>query len=415
MKKLIFLFLLTWSCIDGIAQTKREVNIRAIYDTNSVEFRAIFNVWENYLTELNNCNKNHNFFMTDFDSSLKPFWQQSEIDNYRFPDLYYSFCSGNGNVFYPLYAEKFVGILKRDSCTFDLQTMFVPKSTEPSNQFPSMIITVPVKKNGNSYKLFNAFTNSKLKLKTCSLNDITYYYEDGYQFNFEQAEKLEGRIKKFKQDFEIGFNEPIIYLTGENLTQITKWFGIDFYEYDNLAIGSSVEGRTIPNNNMILSGGGGENYFHEIIHMLLKQFKSSRGEYPFFEEGIACYYGEHVGHDYLFHFKRLKQYLNNNKWIDLSQSLEGYFMNNEKIKSYNREEKENTFYGYRDDTTNYTYIIHAVLCEIAFKQGGSKLVKEILPCKISNEIDFYTVIDKKLGIEQKMMDRYIRKYLNENY
>ncbi|MDO9254626.1 MAG: hypothetical protein Q7U54_03865 [Bacteroidales bacterium] len=353
--------------------------------------------------------------MTDFDSILKPFWQQSEIDSYRFPDLYYSFCSGNGSVFYPLYEEKFIGIQKRDSCTFDLQTMFVPKSTDLSNQIPSLIITVPVKKNGNSYKLCNAFTNNRSTLKSYTLSNIKYYYAVGYSFNYEQAKKLDERIKLFKQDFDISYNGQITYLTGDNLTQITKWFGIDFYEYDFLSIGSSIEGRTIPNNNMVLSGGGGENYFHEIIHMILKQYKSNRGEYPYFEEGIACYYGEHIGHLYSFHVRRLKEYLNQNKWIDLSRSLEGYYMNNEKTKNYNHEQKENIFYRYRDDNTNYIYIVHAVLCEIAFRQGGVKKVKEILLSKTDNEKEFYEIIQKGLGIQQKDMNTFIRNYINQNF
>ena len=64
--------------------------------------------------------------------------------------------------------------------------------------------------------------------------------------------------------------------------------------------------------------------------------------------------------------------------------------------------------------TNLPYIIHAVICDIAYKKGNTK-VKELLLCKSNNEQDFYNSIEKVLGIKQTDLNNYIRNYLKVNF
>lgn len=417
MKYKILVFLFNIISISCFSQFHREVNIRPINDTTSVDFHRIYETWENYLNDLNNLNMQQNYLLQDFDTSLEKYWLKSEIDSYRFVDLYYSFCSGYGQVFETRFKENFIGIVKRDSTTFELKTMFTPNIINKSEVFPSLMITVPVKKVGNSYKLYNAFTHNKSILQTTKFENIIYYYPLDYHFNDSLAKVLSERIKLFKKDFSNQNIDPIIYLLADNLTEIIRWFGIDYYEGDYLGIYKPIEGRAISNNNMLLSAGGGENYMHEIIHLLLKEYKQQRGSYNYFEEGIACFWGEHIGRDYSSQSKRLKTYLNKNEWIDLSKSLDGYYFNEQNKHIYFGSGISDgyDFNNYRDAETNYTYIIHAVLCEIAFKKGGIEKVKAILLHKTENENEFYAVIENELGINRQNIDKFIRDYLNQNY
>ncbi len=415
MKNFILSILLVFSFSICFAQNQREVEIKPFMDTTSVEFHKIFGVWENYMDELNAQNRKANFLLKNMDKKLQSYWAHDEIENYLFPDLYYSFRSSYGNVFYPMGKEYFLGIAKRNINLYELKTMFIAPFKQINHNFPAIIITVPVIKTGDSYKLCNKFTLNKPKLSSKKLSNITYNYAPFYQFNDSLAQVLNKRIEVFKKNFQINKQIHITYLVADNITEISKWFGIDYFQFDYNGELNMIEGRAIKNNNIVLSAGGGENYLHEIIHILLKDF--DRGNYPFFEEGIACFFGGHVGHDYAFHAKRLKEYLQKNDWIDLSENLEGYYKNDTTPHSYKKlsDTPYNSLTFYGDEQTNYVYIIHAVLCDMAFRQGGYAKVKEMFLQKADNQKAFYQVIENELGIKREDVNKYIRDFLKKNF
>jgi hypothetical protein len=416
IKRIICSVILLFIAINCFAQFKREVTINPATDTTSVEFPQIFKLWENYMDELLCESAKSAFILNKMDTKLKSFWNKDDTIQYPFPDLYYAFKTSYGNAFYPMLREFFLGITKRDTDIYELKTMFLYSEDKNSKGFPSLIISVPVKKDGDSYTFLNEFSLNKPNLKSKILFNITYYYAPTYHFNDSLADLLEQRIKDFTTYFQIKKPEPITYLVADNMTEIASWFGIDYFEFDYDGSLNMIEGRASKSSNMIMSAGGCENYLHEIIHILLKDI--GRGKYYYFEEGVACYFGEHVGHDYLYHAKRLKEYLDQNSWVDLSKSLSKYYKNdsgqvfytsvpdNPSIVAYTYQEKEMK--------TNLPYIIHAVICDIAYKKGNTK-VKELLLCKANNEQEFYQSIEKVLGIKQADLDIYLRNFINNNY
>jgi|GEM_PF-3035887 len=416
IKRIIFSVILLLFAINCFAQFKREVIISPATDTSSVEFPKIFKLWENYMDELLSQSAKSGFILKKMDTKLKSFWDKNDTIQYPFPDLYYAFKTSYGNAFYPMLSEYFLGITKRDTNLYELKTMFLYSKDSYSKGFPSLIISVPVKKDGDSYTFLNKFSLNKLDLKSKVLSNITYYYAPTYQFNDSLADLLEHRIKDFITYFQIKRPEPITYLVADNMTVIASWFGIDYFESDYDGSLNMIEGRASKSSNMIMSAGGGENYLHEIIHILLKDI--GRGSYDYFEEGVACYFGEHVGHDFPYHAKRLKEYLDQNSLIDLSKSLSKYYKNDAGQVFYESvsDNPKNIAYTYQDKEmkTNFPFIIHAVICDIAYKEGNTK-VKELLLCKANDEQDFYNSIEKVLGIKQTDLNNYIRNYLNVNY
>jgi hypothetical protein len=60
-------------------------------------------------------------------------------------------------------------------------------------------------------------------------------------------------------------------------------------------------------------------------------------------------------------------------------------------------------------------MIHAVLCEIAFKDGGYEKVKELFLCKADNEDQFYNCIEEVLKIKRADMNTYLRNFIDTNY
>lgn len=412
IKNLFLTIILFFNIGICFSQYHREVEIKTFIDTSTTEFQQIFHLWENYMDTLSVHNLKANFLLKDMDKNLQRYWSSDEIKSYLFPDLYYSFISSYGSVFYPLGKEYFLGIAKRDTNLYELKTMFIAPVEKVYHGFPAVMITVPVVKAGDTFKLCNMLTLNKSRLCCKKYSNVTFYYSLDYNFNDSLAQVLNNRIKTFKEGFQIKKKTPIIYFVADNLTEISKWFGIDYFQGDFDGSLNMIEGRAIKNNNMVLSGGGGENYMHEIIHILLKNF--CRGNYPLFEEGIACFFGGHVGRNYAYHAKRLKEFLQKNKWVDLSKNLEGYYKTSKLPHSYKRPSDSAHLVYYGDEQTNFVYIIHAVLCDIAYRQGGYSKVKEMFLQKANNQQEFYEVIEKELGIKRKDVNRTIRNFL-ENY
>jgi len=419
MKKILLLQILFYSAI-CFSQTKvnRKVQVKPFIDTTTAEFRHIFGLWEKYLDTLCVYNMKSHYRIKQTNKSLNSFWTEYDVKKYIYPDLAYS-VTASAMSFYPMEKEYFLGFAHRDTNLFELKTMFVNLNEDVFHNTPDIIISQPVIKKGNTYKLYNKFSwlQESGKIIKKKLGYISYYYSPLYEFDNKNAALLVDRIQKFVEGFQIKKVPEIKYLVGDNMTELYSWLGIDYYNIDfDANLMSRVEGRAVPVNNMILSGNGGENYMHEIIHILLKGMRT--GNYNFFEEGIACYFGEHVGHSYLYHVKRLKQYFKNNKWIDLSKNLTFYYKNAEVNHSYKPLNKDNPatdYKGYGDDTTYFTYIINSVLCDMAFRKGGYDLVKKMLTAKAENVEEFYPVIEKYLGIKRKDVDKEIKKYIDRNY
>ena len=379
IERKIIIILILFSTFQGFSQAGRIVLVAPQIDTSNDDFKGVFRLWENYMDQLYMKNARKGGLMDEMDSELKSYWNQDEIDDYKFVDLYYAYMSSIGNVLYPFDKEYFLGVSKRDRDLFELKTMFISKEEGYFKGFPTFLITVPVRKINGSYKLENEFSLNKRQLEKKAFPGITYYYPPNYHFNDSSASQLNFRIEEFKKNFQITDDSPITYLSADNKTEISKWFGIDYYNSDFVSASNTIQGGYITCNRAILSGGGGESYLHEIIHLLLSKF--DRGRYIYFEEGIACYFGEHIRKPYSIQIVPFKEYLQKNQWIDLSQSLYGYLKNESGKINFNPEFDESSMklIPFRDTASTYSfqYMIHAVICDIAYRKGGYSLVKDL--------------------------------------
>ena len=417
MKKILVLIISLFYFSSCYSQFHRDVQVKPFIDTTTVEFRHIFDLWENYMDTLYLYSVQSNFKINKTNNSINYFWTNQEIERFSFPDLVYSVIETE-MAFYPIEDEYFLGFARRDTNLFEIKTMFVNLNEDVFHNTPDIILSQPVIRKGNTYKLYNKFSwlLETGQIISKKIGNITYYYSMSYHFNNENATILADRIKKFVKGFKITKVPEIKYLVGDNMTELYSWFGIDYYKNDFSSNMSLSTGKAVPLNNMILSGGGGENYMHEIIHILLKDMKKSN--YGYFEEGIACYFGDHFGKSYIYQVKRLKKYLKDNNWIDLSKNLEYYYKNAEVNHSYKPLNKNNSgkdIKGYGDGATNFTYIINAVICDMAFRKGGYDLVKKVLAAKADNVDEYYQVIEKHLGIKREDVNKTIREFVNNNY
>jgi len=416
MKHILLLFSFLCYVATSSAQIKRNIEIYPYMDTTHSQFKEIFIFWKSYMDELNLENLRNGAQLNKMPESLKKYWAESETNAFDFPDLAYTYLRSKGSVWYTNDNEYFLGVTNRGNNLFQIKTLFNTTREGPFKGFPSVMLTIYVRKTSNGLQLENAFTHNMSSLIKDTANNITYYYPKDYAFADSISILLNQRIEQFKKGFKIENTKPIIYVLSNRLTAISQLFGIDYNYFDYASIANTIQGGYTLVNNMIFIGGGGENYLHEIIHLLLSDYE--RGSYSFFEEGIATYFGEHVGRTYdenMFHFK---SFLVQNEWIDLSQSFYGYFndtLNNRSDTLQPNIQADRVPFRDFDSNYNFQYMVHAALCDIAFNYCGYEIVKELYLCKADNEEDFYKCIEEVLEIKRADLNDSIRDFVNRNY
>lgn len=400
MKKLlisVFLILPLMSFAQG-----RDVTIRQYMDTTNVIFQDIYKLWTNYENDL----YSNEFKKTNIDT--KKYWAESEIKEYGDVRDLYQLVAFN----YFEFKEFFIGINKRNDTLYEIQTSYY---TDFNNKYElNFVLNIPIIKTKDGYKLYNMFSINKKKFKTKNIDFVEFYYPQDYSFNKKQAKTTVRKINTFAREIGLKNIKPIKYYLNNTMTDIFQSFGIttaldDYRDAKNIITG----GRSNLGSRMIYYTKGGENNSHEFIHILINDIRKK--DTKFFDEGVCCYFGDHQSLSYSFHVLRLKNFLNNNPKVNLSLDLTTAYKTFDNQYTSDTNSQENNMKTWMvSDSTNYSYMIMATICDIAFRQGGYDKVKRmIIDAKDGEEM--YGVIEKYLGIKRQDVNKYIRDFLNKNY
>lgn len=401
MKKLlisVFLILPFLSISQG-----RNIQTREYLDTTSVVFQDIYQLWKSYGDDM----WSNHFIQTNFDT--KKYWAESEIEEYGDSYNLHQLFAPN----YFIFKEFFIGINNRNDTLYELQTAYYSDYGTPYNL--CYVITIPVIKTKEGYKFINKFSLNKKNLKKKRIDFIEFYYPKDYPLDKKQVKKTIEKVESFAKNIGIKEIKPIKYYIDNTYTDILHSFGIttalgDYCIADKLA----NEGRSEFRSRLICYTKGGENTSHEILHILVHDIRNNNS-YCFFDEGVCSYFGEMNSLPYSFQIKKLKTFLNNNPKVNLSQDLtNAYKISKNQYTSDTTGQENNMKFWMTGDSTNYSYIIMATICDIAFRQGGYDKVKQMILNSEDGEA-MYGVIEKHLGIKREDVDKYIRGFLNNTY
>ncbi|MBP1646187.1 MAG: hypothetical protein H6Q16_1762 [Bacteroidetes bacterium] len=401
--KRIFLTIIVFLFSINLLYSQRNIQTREYLDTTNAVFQDIYQLWKNYGDDM----WSNNFFGTNIDT--KKYWAESEIEKYGDGCNLHQLFAPN----YFIFAEFFIGINKRNDTLYELQTSFHSNYTVTYDL--CYVITVPVIKTKDGYKFTNEFSLNKKNLKKKKIDFVEFYYPKDYSLNKKRIKKTINKVELFAKDMGIKEIKPIKYYLQNTYTDILFSFGIttdlgDYCVADKINKG----GRAYYQARLMTYTKGGENNIHEFIHILINDIRNNNNYY-FFDEGVCSYFGDHIFLPYSFQVKKLKDFLNNNPKVNLSQDLTTAYkiLNNEYTSDTIGQ--ENNMKGWMTgDSINYSYIIMATICDIAFRQGGyDKVKKMIIDAKDGEEM--YGVIEKHLGIKREDVDKYIRDFLNNTY
>lgn len=403
MKK-ISLFALIFLCHLFVFGQRKTV-IRTGVDTSSVTFKEVYHFWQSYQDDLF-----RKLVLGDSSVNTNQYWADSEIAAYKSPDIILSFST----VYYFL-PEYLIGIEKRNDSLYEISSVYF--SNYSKNPEILIAFSVFVSKTDAGYKLYNAFTFNKSGYNEKNMGWLRFYYPDNYHFSETDAKQLSDRAQYFAEEWGMANVMPIKYYLFPTYTAMLTALGItigidDFVSVDNVR----KRGFALSESRHIFYTQHGENLLHEIIHILIYDMRGNMQGRQF-DEGVCSYFGEHQGELFPFHAARLKEFLNHNPQIDLGISLVGAYLDENRQYSHDPKWKEEPYGNiswYRDDSTNYYYIIMGTICEIAYKKGGMSLVKNMI-IEAENDEKMYEVIEKHLQIKRNEIDQYLRNYLNQNY
>jgi hypothetical protein len=346
----------------------QQVAINPGVDTTDKDINAVTALWSNYLKSKPN------------KDNIKdsPFWADTEKKKFPKVDQLLNAISSD----YPTYSMGRPTILyvKPQHGFYEIKTLF-SWTDSSENVFAQCITSVFATKENEQYKLYNALTVNSKEWQTQTIGSVTFHFPQTHAFDKNEASKLLQSIDDLTKQWSLQ-SIPIDYYFADTYEAIQHLRGLDFCA--GMGNKDKPSGMSDMEMNTVFSGGLGENYFHEVVHLYLnRQFPKSP-----LVEGLAVFYGGSMGHDLKWHLTRLSDYLSQHTEINLND-LEGFY--------------------YMDNFTNPNSAIQGLICYLAYKEGGLKKLK-----KLMSHADIYTALEKEFSIKKGNLNEYLRQQINAN-
>jgi hypothetical protein len=351
------------------AQRYQHFSLNAGVTTTSADKQAVLALWDAYLGS----------------GFAKPaqFWVPAELARYPKGDLLLSEGYVNPSV-YQYSTEKLVlSVEKLDTARYRCKTLFYwrsPADTLRQTTVFCLINTYFVRQQQRWF-LSNSLTHTTRDWKTETLGNLTYELPPGRPLDHQKAAAAQAFLASMFHDFDITPFSVTYYLAA-TCEEAQRLKGFDYV----VGMGSNaVCGFYDEVNHLVYAGGLGEDYLHELVHVINPYFLKA---HPLLLTGYSGLRGGHLGHALAYHKKRVQAYLATHA-VDLTKPLQ--FTN-------------------LDDETNPQYVMGGIFCEYALRQGGLPKLKRLFSYGTSDEA-FFTALQQELGLSRKQLPRFIAQQL----
>jgi hypothetical protein len=224
--------------------------------------------------------------------------------------------------------------------------------------------------------------------KSQKVANITYHYPPSHKFDLNKAERLRTFQDSLIKIFDVKIR-PIDFYVAKSFDDYEKAVGFDFM----LSMGSQIRssGNTDVRNCIIYSGGEGEYFPHELVHIYVNPlFPNANG---WLLAGISAVYGGSLGRPLSYHYKRTNEYLKLHSEIDLNNFLENF--------------------GSIDQRTSPVYVIGGLFSQLALEKAGISELRKFLSLDTRQDENFYKAIETEFGIPKNELNDFIRKEIEK--
>jgi len=347
------------------ANAQLKVNIGV--DTTTEKSKLVMSFYNKYISDFKEDNKvdYYNYFY------------HKDIEKLYYPDKIAFGLNGDDTNYY--LGDPYLLALDVKSDTVKVKIMFAQTDTL-KNITVNFIANYYIKINNDSCKFL---VNQNIETKNwqeITIRNVTFHYPPYHQFNMVKAQNLVNSIISFEQNWGLKpINIDYFFAKTNKEIQAIKGFDFNFY----MARSEYPGGLAYEKERSIFCWGYDENYFHEFVHLYLNPIYSKTP----LKEGVATFYGGSLGKSYKEHLIRLNNYIESHPNIDISNSKEFYYM---------------------DEETNPQYAIQALICYLVYKKKGIEGLKELL--SIQSLEDVYR---KEFNVEPKKQNKFLREQIKK--
>lgn len=309
------------------------------------------------------------------------FWLDSDFKRFKSP--YYEIIGiENGKLGDNFYQPSVMEIIPTDENDKRIvKIAFIGYNSETKSNLIKAIYNVIAVKKGDRvfFSKYIDYATKNWKIK--NEDNVTYYISPNKNFNIAEAEAQKKDIHMLS-DFFVAEKFPITYYSTISPEEVFKLKGFDYHPM----MYADKSGGFAEGYNIIFSGNNSEYYTHELVHLFTSKLFPKIN--PYFDEGIATYFGGSGKFDYKWQKEKLRNFLTENPGFDAFEHLDIY---------------ERLFF---EKETPIPYVISAVLCEMIISKFGKE--KLFLVLKNGNSVEEGL---KTLNLNKNNMNYELRKFL----
>ncbi|HWC74660.1 MAG TPA: hypothetical protein VG454_12065 [Gemmatimonadales bacterium] len=300
----------------------------------------IFTLWRSYLSSAPGCSQN---------SSL---WSASEQAQWPVVDLLCSYVYQGFTGFTVVHLAPAVGL---DS-TYMIRTLVATVSDSGHDVQPLALYRVYATRERGRWVLANALPRLTRDWSHETIGRVRFVFPPGHRFARERASATAAFVDSLAAAFAISPPVSIGYYFTDDLIQTLSALGLEFFPLG----ADTVGGRSNAPDRLVFVGSSshGEEYRHELAHVVLEPFVASFRPSGLVREGLMTWTGGSAGLTFQQLMPGLKGYLDAHPEVTLERIL--------------------TDPPPRVGTLDVGYDGLAVLCKMVYDAAGIPGVRELM-------------------------------------
>lgn len=338
----LFLVIAAFTPVAGLRSQRPDNSVRVALgfgvDTLGAS-REIFALWRNYVSSGPGC------------SQQSTLWAASERAKWPVVDLLCSYVYQGFSKFTVVHLAPAVGL---DS-TYMIRTLVASVSDSARDVQPLALYRVYATREQGRWVLANALPRLTKNWSHETIGRVQFVFPATHRFARDRAAATSAFVDSLAAAFEVSPPAGIEYYFTDDLIQTLSAAGLEFFPL----AADTVGGRAQTINRLVFVGSSshGEEYRHELAHVVLEPFLAPFRPAGLVQEGLMTWTGGSAGLTFPELMPPLKGYLDTHADLSLASIL--------------------TDPPSRTGTLDVGYDGLAVLCKMVFDAGGLPAIREL--------------------------------------
>jgi hypothetical protein len=318
-----------------------------------------------------------------------PYWNDAEKKRYGIFDLLNDGApSPSLYIFARGYKPTILSVAQEED-HWRIRTMFA-QQVDSSFCSPIAITDVIAKEQSGKLKLFNAITYNTETWQRHKLGSINFVSSPGYHFDRRKAKKLLQFLDSLRAVWKLP-EFDVDYYYANRCDEVEQARGLVYFMgYGNA---DAPSGRADPKNRIVFSGGLGEFFPHEFVHIYINPLYPNAHEY--FLEGYATLLGGSHGASLPQLLKNADRYLRGHPEFN----IDSLFQKTDPAATL-------------DYVTGTHYAFGGLFCKMAEEKGGLAAIKKLFSYPNTSD-GLYQALYDTFAVKKEDVGKWVREKVSE--